>query len=328
MTHGQDGYVKIIAVCFMFGFVFLKKAIKAQKLVRQVQDTPRSKISSAPQGLVEIQGFAWPKEKGVLTPTGCELVYYSFSLERETGSGKNRKWVSVYSQVHQNPFYLLDPTGLAIIDPATSELEIDQPKIKLWNSLKMEEQNYYLEKQIPMSLPNFPPKGGLFSAKYRIVEKEIRSGSPLYVTGDFRTPNTENKKVMAAGLTHFANRVIDFNSKNFKNVNAHLDTNGDGVVSYKEAKDGYSIAAQVSQKKTSMDGLTENEFEVHGELRSTPQRKLFLADTHEAQLINKLNSNYIPKFVGGAALIAIAIVMTVRLFMSDAAIESAMSLFP
>lgn len=326
-------YIKLIIVCLGLGAGLIWQALRRQKRVRLIQDTPKSKISSAPQGLVEIQGFAWPLEKGHLNRAGQELVYYKFSLQRhETrGSGKNKKtvWVEVFSFAHNKPFYLLDPTGLAIVDPLNSEMEIETGVAKLWNSLTVPEQNYYLENIIPMTVPNFPPKKGLlgaFSGKYRVLESEVRAGCPLYVTGDFRTLNAESKKVQSFGLTHFASRIIDFNSRSFKNLSALLDKDSSGKVCHKEARDGYSFAAQLSQKKTTAEKLTENEFEVFGELRSNSNHKLYVADAHEDHLVNKLKSGQIFRVFGGAAMIATGVVLTLRLFVSDAAIEEAMKI--
>ncbi|MES2768758.1 MAG: hypothetical protein V4596_06390 [Bdellovibrionota bacterium] len=326
-------YIKAIVLCLGFGSFFIMQALKRQKRVRQIQDTPKSKIASAPQGLVEIQGFAWPSEKGFVTPQGHELVYYHFSLEREEskGSGKHKKrvWVSVFSHTHAKPFYLIDPTGLAMVDASTSEMEIEARSARLWTSLKSLEQNHFLETLIPTTIPNFPPKGrfyGLFSQRYRVVEREIRAGCPIYVTGDFRTQNAEAKKIKAEGLTHFANRIIDFNSRSFKNLKALLDKNGDGKICHKEARDGYSFAAQLSQKKTKAENLTESEFEVFGEIKCASNHKLFLADAHEDHVVEKLKRGHHIRVFGGSALVTVGMVLTLRLFISDAAIEQSMKI--
>ena len=326
-------YLKIIILCAGFGSFFILQALRRQKRVRQIQDTPKSKIASAPQGLVEVQGFAWPSEKGFISPMGHELVYYHFSLEKEEyrGSGryKKRVWVPVFSHTHANPFYLVDPTGLAVIHPSESEMEIDKGKARLWTSLKPAEQNHFLQTLITRPIPSFPPRGrfsGFLSQKFRVVEKEIRAGCPIYATGDFRTQNAESKKIKAEGLTHFANRIIDFNSRSFKNLKSLLDKDGDGKVCHKEARDGYSFAAQLSQKKTKTENLLESEFEIFGEIKCTPNHKLFLADAHEDHVVEKLKKFHSTRVFGGSALLTAAVVMTLRLFISDAAIEQSMKI--
>lgn len=330
MNFSED-YFKLIVFCAGFGGAAIYQAIKRQKRIRHIEDTPKSKIASAPQGLVEVQGFAWPQDKSHTSNAGHELVYYHFALQREEqkGSGKNkrREWVTIFSFVHNKPFYLMDPTGLALIDPTGSDLEIESPNNRMWTNLKEAEKAYYLEKVIGSAVPNFPPKGrffGLFSQRYRVSEKEIRAGCPVYVTGDFRTNNVNLAKVQSQGLTHFANRVIDFNSRALKNLKGLLDKDNDGKVCHKEARDGYSFAAQLSKKKSISEKLVENEFDVHGEMRSSSNHKLFIADAHESHVVEKLKKWQTLRVLGGSALIAASVVLSVRMFWTDSQIENAM----
>lgn len=329
MAHLSEDYIRIIAASFIFGGGFLWQAIKRQKRARQIEDTPKSLISAAPQGLVELQGFAWPINKGYMSASGHELVYYHLELQkRQSNNSKKQNWVTVYKHEFVQPFYILDPTGLATVVPTTGELEIESTRTVSWSRLTQPERNFYLDHVIPMTVPNFPPQKGIFgliSSEYRIVEREVRTGCPIYVSGDFKTQNAEVKKVSAHGLTHFANRVIDFTSRNLKNLKGLLDKNNDGRVCSKEAKDGYSFAAQMSKKKTEVEKLSENEFEVFGVVSCSGERKLYLADAHESHVVDRLKKFQYLRITGGSALVALALVLTVRVFVSDAEIEQAMT---
>lgn len=124
MANLSNEEIKLVLICFFFGGGLILHALSRKRSVRKIEDTPRSKVASAPQGYVELQGFAWPAAGGKVerNAQGHETVYYRLALQRaETrGSGKNRKkvWVTVFSYSTDTPFYLIDATGIALIDPA------------------------------------------------------------------------------------------------------------------------------------------------------------------------------------------------------------------
>jgi hypothetical protein len=107
---------------------------------RLIEDTPRSKISSAPQGFCEFEGFAWPRDATVRTLDGHEAVYYIFSVEREhtTGFGSKRQtnWVEVFRYSHGESFIILDATGLAVIETQGTKAEIGTNQLHSFKKLK------------------------------------------------------------------------------------------------------------------------------------------------------------------------------------------------
>lgn len=328
MLHSvSDAYIKISIFLGVFGVIVLWQAILRHKKVRKIQDTASTKIASAPQGYVEIQGFAWPIQKGIKSSEGFELVYYRVSLEKEVRRNKQTTWVKVFSDGFVKPFYIVDPTGLVIVDPSTAEIESGHIKTRSWRSLKKEEQDFYLNNIFPKDIKNFPPSNrfGIFSTKYRIVETEIRTGSPIYVAGEFKTHNAEIRRVTTVGLTQFCNRVMDFNSLNFKKLDALLDKNNDGKVTYKEARDGYAVAAELSKKRTELEKIQEKEFEVYGVLAGSVNHKLYLADSHEAHVVQRLQKGFFLRLVGGVVMLSISLFMIVRIFISDDEINDMMT---
>jgi hypothetical protein len=61
-------------------------------------------------------------------------------------------------------------------------------------------------------------------------------------------------------------------------------------------------------------GVTEKDFELHGIIQSGPQNKLFLADAHESALVERLHRFLKLRFIGGAAMIALATMLTAQKF--------------
>jgi hypothetical protein len=308
--------IKGVLVCLIFGGGLIWSAMSRRKKARKVEDTPRSKVSSAPQGLVELQGFAWPKNLCVRTIDEREAVCYHISIERKEtqGSGKNRRttWVSVFAWGHTHPFYLVDATGLAEVHPGMSELDVATKQTRSWSALTKQQRVQVVALVGGRPIAGFPPGSGffgLFSSAYRVVESEIRVGSPLYASGSFRTPTAHSEMARVPGLTSFAARVLNFEKRSFKDVTVLLDKNKDGKVTEDEAREGYSFAARLSRDKAQKGEEPEKEFPVFGVLERSASHALVLADAHESHLVNRLNRFFYPKILSGAALITLGIAL-------------------
>jgi hypothetical protein len=274
-----------LGAAFVFGFALIFKAIKRNHSVKKIQDTPKSKVESAPQGYVEFEGFAWPSESTVRGCSGEEAVYYSLQIQKKVtkyhGNKRRTEWVTLYSHFHCAPFYVVDPTGIALIDITNGEVDLPEKNKRSWYDLSRDEKLRVLKITEGKKIPSFPPSTflfGIFAGSYRIIEKEILVGNPLYVHGDFRTTAVEPIRVSVLGLTEFSNRVFNREARSLKNLSSFLDKNKDGVISEKEAEYGYQFAAKQARLKAK-DINGETAFPVHGKIGSSGEHKLFLADT-------------------------------------------------
>lgn len=289
--------------------------MKKTKRKRQVEDTIRSFTASAPQGLVELQGFAWPIGENIIKlPSNLEGVYYSFSLQKlvTKGSGKNRRkeWVTVYSYYFGKSFYLVDAKGLAVVDIQTSELVLDSNKICGWNYLSADKKLHLMTDIITQPVASFPPSNflfGIFSASFRIVENEIPIGSPLYVRGSFSSSGHEKSFAESVGLTRFHQQVFKENSGQLKDLNALLDENKNAHVSSQEAQVGYSKIAQISKRRTTQEKLPEKPIQVFGELKKTVEHPLLVSNAHEQHLVERLGKFLIPLYAGAVCFTAASI---------------------
>lgn len=309
MSSSKADLFQVIAVTAIAGGGLLLRTLKNHKRLRKIADTPRSKIASAPQGLVELEGFAWPQAETFQTLDGEEAIYYVIELQREEtrGSGKNkrREWITVFHHQHIFPFYLLDPTGLAQILPHNSDVNVTNKSTRHFGHLSQKAIDRIAQIVGP-GIDNFPPGKSflnLFARKYRVVEQKIVVGSPIYANGDFKT-HTTNQLMIDDSLATFANKVINFEARALKNVNRLLDRDGDGVVSTSEALAGYTTAAALSRRNPQKETVP---LEIFGTLDSSDNHKLFFSDTHEHHLIEHLGKWQTLKLVSGAALIAISI---------------------
>lgn len=303
--------LKMIVFSLFTGGGLLINSISRRKKTRKIADTPRSKVASAPQGYVELQGFAWPAAQYARSAAGDEIVYYSLEVQRaeSRGSGKNRRreWVPVFTHGHIHPFYLVDPTGLALVDPASAEFDLHGSQTRNWTALKDDEKKWVGEIAARRAINGFPPgKGllGVFSSSYRVIEKEIGVGSPLYLHGDFRTSTLQNPKVKAAGLSEFVSRIFSVEARSTKNISHFLDKNRDGVVCGDESRQGYGFAGRQARNKGRTQPREEREFEICGNVGSSPEHRLLIADAHEEHLVKRREKWIWIQFVGGAVLIA------------------------
>lgn len=304
--------VKGIATCLILGTALLATGFRRFKQVRKVQDTARSRSSAAPQGFVELEGFAWPAEQVVDAGEGFEAVYYSVCLQqRKKKSGKkNSEWVTVYERVYNSPFFLVDSAGLVLIDPQQGGIHVEKSRIKAWQNIPQKDKQRLLDTVILGSVPNFPPSNflfGIFGQQFRIVEKDIRVGSPLYASGHFNTSGGEAVKTSSPGLTAFAEKVFDQARRATKSFVVFFDKNKDGKVDPSEARSGYSTMAKIARGQAKVQKAEEKDFALYGNLSVSANHALMLADTHENHLVERLNKYLWMQFSGGSALVMFGI---------------------
>lgn len=316
---------EFIAICLISGVGLLLTAIRRQKRLKVSQDTPTSKIASAPQGFVELQGFAWPRGAETVTNLkGEPMVYYSLLIERQEsrGSGKSRRtlWVPVFSMSHKKSFYLLDGTGLAEIHSREADLELGRQDVRAWNKLSSEEK---LECGIrARGISGFPPASGilgLFSSAFRVTEVGVGVGSPVLVSGDFRSDTGEKILIQDAALSSFARKVINFSSRSLKDVRGRLDRNGDGKISESEARLGYAEAASVALRSPDKEPIS---LQFHGKVEGSEDHKIFISDMHEDHLHEKLGRFLWLRLAGGSVLTALGVILALRVFIPDGALNN------
>jgi hypothetical protein len=161
----------VVLAGFWFGFRFLKR-------YRLIADTPTARVQSAHQGYVELQGQARPSHGGLLhSPlTGRECVWYHYKVEREKGSGKNRRWVCEREGTSDEWFQLQDRSGICQIDPQGAEVKAAVRKRWYGHS--------------PMPSGDSSGRGFNISfggKRYRYLEELILEYETLYALGRFHS---------------------------------------------------------------------------------------------------------------------------------------------
>lgn len=159
----------VCLVCLAQGFMFLIRK-------RMIEDIPTSKIRSAAQGYVELEGMCELMDgPPIVSPlTGSHCAWYQYSIQEQRGSGKNSRWVTVESGRSSELFLLVDDTGQCVIDPDGARVtsRINQK----WYGANRDSRPATTGRRW-FSL------GG----RYRFRESRLQPGEPLYAIGLFET---------------------------------------------------------------------------------------------------------------------------------------------
>ncbi len=171
---GTGFLLLLSAAAFYFIFRSLQRA-------RFIEDTPTSRVRSAAQGYVELDGIGYlmPGPPIVAPLTGISCTWYSITIEERVESsdgrgGRTSSWRTRRREVSDSLFLLRDETGDCIIDPDGAEVT---PAItEVWYGDDLE-----------WSIRTLRPSGLLAGGRYRYTEKRMHPGDALYAIGQFRT---------------------------------------------------------------------------------------------------------------------------------------------
>ncbi len=88
---------------------------------RLIADTPTSRVASAAQGYVELQGRSAPLPGAALVTRfrGLPCVWYRYQIETRDSDDK---WSIEDNGASDDPFLLVDTTGQCVIDPENAEV--------------------------------------------------------------------------------------------------------------------------------------------------------------------------------------------------------------
>lgn len=215
----------VTAAAFIGCFVFLHRT-------RLMENMPTSRLRSAAQGYVELEGIARLMEgPPVIAPlTRAKCVWWRYRVEEKRRSGKNTNWVTVDSRRSDDCFELDDSTGKCVVDPDGASV------------IPHEKQVWYGSSRIPDISPELG-RGFLRAAfsQYRYTEERLAARAPVYALGAFRT--------QAGGPDSFDEK-LDLNEllgkwKHDGKMMALFDVNKDGKVDQKE----WDAARRMAVKK-------------------------------------------------------------------------------
>jgi hypothetical protein len=196
---------------------------------RVIEDTPTSRIRSAAQGFLELQGVAELMDgQPILAPlTGTRCAWYRYKIEKHQRSGKSRNWVVKEQGTSDELFLLRDDTGECVVDPEGAKVTPSGKDI------------WYGDSERPVGGPAGAQRwfGG---NRYRYSEWRILAGDPLYAIGYFHTQSS------AADMPSTAAEVRELLREWKRDAAAmrQFDANGDGQIDMQE----WDAAQQAARK--------------------------------------------------------------------------------
>ena len=159
--------------CGLGIFYFIRRA-------RLIEDTPTSRIRSAPQGYVEIIGrVKYLANEAIAAPlTLLPCAWYHYKIEKQetvhTGKGSHTRWRTIEEQSSERAFVCVDDTGQCMIDPRGAEVYTHG------------EDTWHGSSKWPP--PGKPARQSLFSmGGYRYTEQRLIENDTLYALGKFTT---------------------------------------------------------------------------------------------------------------------------------------------
>lgn len=191
-------------ICLYYAFYFLRSA-------RHLEDFPSSKIRSAAQGFVVLNGQAkslLPEPiLGMLTKKPCAWYYYRIEeiTYTKTENEVHIQWSIIDKGVSQSPFILKDDSGECIIFPFNAE--IIASNTIAWRG----------------RTPNPPPPTSYSFwrqifwenwGSYRYVEHRLELDAPIFARGNFATVSADNPLVSENDMLQAYCKANQLNSVN------------------------------------------------------------------------------------------------------------------
>lgn len=230
---------------------------------RMINDTPTSRIRSAHQGYVELEGIGrLMKGTPIVSPlTKMQCLWYSYKIERRVNGHRDHSlqktdWEKVESGVSDNLFLLADDTGSCVVDPEGAAIKPSFSKSWLGSS-------YY------------PLTGTV--GDYRYTEKRIGVGEDLYLLGFFKTVGGRNDKLDKSAEV---SSLLANWKKRPELLLARFDHNDDGEIDLQEWETARTTAAQEVEKSFS-DRLVQPEVHIISKPQDSSRPYVITVDSQE-----------------------------------------------
>ena len=229
-------YVIFAGLCLGLGWLGFGSLVKA----RTIEDTPTSKVRSASQGYVELEGLAKPLEGGKLIAplTGTPCLWFSFKVERYESNGKNSSWRTIESGTSDSLFMLEDNTGQCHINPAKADI----------TAVSKQSWRGHGRRPTGAAPAAVQPSGwgldlnmSFGSGKYRYTERRLHEGQYLYALGQFQTLHAPSADKQAK--THM-NELLNQWKQDQQQLLARFDSDGDGQIDMNEWEQARAAASK------------------------------------------------------------------------------------
>ncbi|MDT0636315.1 GIDE domain-containing protein [Spectribacter hydrogenooxidans] len=227
----------VLAGCGAVGIGLFIAAVRNWRRAQAMRGTPTSRVRSAAQGYVELEGRAELLDgPAIICPlTAHRCVWWHYRIQKKVKSGRNTRWRTVDSGTSDDLFALDDATGRCVIDPVGAKVTPGR--------------RYTWYGHTPR--PTRGPKSGaggwlgmLTGGHYKYEERLIEVGSPCYAIGAFRTQRhagSNREDDIRAILTDW--------KQDQEQLLARFDVNNDGHIDDREWQAARRVAAMQADRQ-------------------------------------------------------------------------------
>ncbi len=210
-------------IALVTGIALIAIAFRQRQRYRLIADTPTSKIRSAAQGFVELEGHVQEGSLPLLhSPLGNrQCVWYSYSVDRQVREDKKTRWVSERSGSSTQWFQIDDSTGQCMIDPTGADVNT------------LHQYTWYGDSLFPATIGD---SGHLFNHsllnnRYRYTERLIFPHEKLYALGHFQSVGGGRDTL---NLEQVSGDLIREWKQSYQQLIAQYDSNQDGQIDLQE----------------------------------------------------------------------------------------------
>ncbi len=289
----QVGIIIFLVLMFVLCGLSLYGIFRFFHRYRMIADTPTSKIRSAHQGFVELEGEGRLMQgEPIISPLSKKTcLWYKFKIEervREYDIGPKNNfalskadWETVNSGVSENLFLIVDDTGTCVVDPEGASITPSFSKV--WHG----EREYQVSDANSVdAVLGMMTSTRNSSNRYRYTEQRIDVGDYLYILGRF-------KSIGGRRETFDKNAEVRELLAKWKNMPqmllARFDENDDGEIDLQEWQKVMAAAEQRVEKN-----MTERlvEQEIHTISKPIDSRRPFIISVDDQEDIIRKYRRY------------------------------------
>ena len=268
-TTSIESFVLAVGLALLLAVGGTAWGLRQLRHARLMQDLPTSRIASAAQGYVELEGHAGllpgPPIYSPLTRARC--VWWDYQVERRDRrmvNGRSRsEWKTIARATSDELFLLTDPSGDCVVDPHGA---------KVHPSLRRRWQGHG---RVPAQIPERSP--WISFGGYRYTERLVKVGDPLYTVGLFRTQHGQHSFSEGDDVREL---LADW-KRDRRQLLQRFDTNGDGEIDLGEWEAAREAALQAVRQRHVEQAVMPD---LHVLCQPTDRRPFLLSTMSEADL--------------------------------------------
>jgi hypothetical protein len=187
-----------LVIFFILALLIMLSGLRQYLFLQKIKDTPVSKVSSAPVGLVALEGRAKSKVPEMSPISKIPCVFWRI-IVKYCSTGRSSGWTVLYSRESKNLFFVEDDSGKMLVTPEGAQIEIPsytsyEGYIREYESLGMNPATMdecvldYIESLDADEKESFL---ALKSQNFHVDEYIIREGDPIFVLGTATIPGED-----------------------------------------------------------------------------------------------------------------------------------------